>query len=72
MLGFTFSGGGMKIGWHLGVYKALLEEGLEPDITAGTSAGSLITLLLNYNDMEYSENLLLNLTKLSNDLPELQ
>lgn len=40
-IGLALSGGGAKGFVHLGVFKALREFGLEPDIIAGTSAGAL-------------------------------
>ena len=36
-------GSGASRGWsHIGVIKALLEEGIEPDIVCGTSVGAII------------------------------
>jgi NTE family protein len=40
-LGYALSGGGARGFAHLGVLKALDENGLKPDIIAGTSAGAL-------------------------------
>lgn len=40
-IGLALSGGGAKGFVHLGVFKAIKEFGLEPDIIAGTSAGAL-------------------------------
>jgi len=45
-LGLALSGGGARGIAHLGVYQALLEQGKEPDIIAGTSAGALVGSLL--------------------------
>jgi NTE family protein len=39
--GLVLSGGGTRGFAHLGVYKALREAGIEPDIIAGVSAGSI-------------------------------
>lgn len=44
-LGLSLSGGGAKGFAHLGVFKALEECGLKPDIIAGTSVGSLMGAL---------------------------
>lgn len=44
-LGLSLSGGGAKGFAHLGVFKALEECGLQPDIIAGTSVGSLMGAL---------------------------
>lgn len=38
----AFSGGGVKGAAHVGVLKALKEEGLLPDFVAGTSAGAIV------------------------------
>lgn len=40
-VGLVLSGGGTRGFAHLGVYKALKENGIEPDIIAGVSAGSI-------------------------------
>jgi NTE family protein len=45
-LGLSLSGGGARGIAHLGVYQALLEKGMEPDIVSGTSAGALVGSLL--------------------------
>ncbi|TYP47685.1 patatin-like phospholipase family protein [Thermosediminibacter litoriperuensis] len=39
--GLVLSGGGLRGAVHLGILKALKENGLYPDILAGTSAGSI-------------------------------
>ncbi|MDD4514444.1 patatin-like phospholipase family protein [Massilibacteroides sp.] len=44
-LGLALSGGGAKGFAHLGVFKKLEEEGLIPDVIAGTSAGALMGAL---------------------------
>lgn len=44
-IGLALSGGGAKGFAHLGVFKLLEESGLEPEIIAGTSAGSLMGVL---------------------------
>ena len=40
-VGLVLSGGGTRGFAHLGVYKALKENGIEPDIIAGVSAGGI-------------------------------
>ncbi|MGL5681740.1 MAG: patatin-like phospholipase family protein [Marinifilaceae bacterium] len=40
-LGLVLGGGGARGIAHLGVYKALLEAGIKPDIISGTSAGAI-------------------------------
>jgi len=41
-LGLTLSGGGVRGIMHIGVLKALEEEGIRPGIISGTSAGAII------------------------------
>lgn len=62
---FVFSGGGMKIGWHLGVVKAAYQKGYSPHAMIGTSAGALIAGALNYNSVQEVEDLLMSLKKKS-------
>ena len=45
-LGIALSGGGAKGFAHLGVLQALKEEGITPEIIAGTSAGALAGVLI--------------------------
>lgn len=45
-LGIALSGGGAKGFAHLGVIQALKEEGISPEIIAGTSAGALAGVLI--------------------------
>ena len=40
-LGLALSGGGARGFAHLGVYKAMQELGIKPDIISGTSAGAI-------------------------------
>jgi len=40
-LGLVLSGGGARGFAHLGVYKAMQELGIKPDIISGTSAGAI-------------------------------
>lgn len=55
-IGIALSGGGAKGIAHIGVIRALLENGVEPTIVSGTSAGSIIGALyaagLATDDME--------------------
>ncbi len=44
-IGISLSGGGTRGVAHIGVLKALLEEGIVPQVVAGTSAGSIIGAL---------------------------
>lgn len=44
-IGLVLSGGGAKGIAHLGVLKYLLEQGVKPDLIAGTSAGSMVGAL---------------------------
>jgi NTE family protein len=44
-LGLALSGGGVKGFCHLGVLKAMEEEGLRPDVISGVSAGAIIAAL---------------------------
>lgn len=46
MLGIAFSGGGVRASSHLGIYKALLEAGIKPEVFAGTSSGSIVATFL--------------------------
>ncbi len=55
-LAFAFGAGGVRGFAHLGVIKALEEEGVTPDIVVGASAGSIVASLyaagLTYKEME--------------------
>ncbi|MDR2628028.1 MAG: patatin-like phospholipase family protein, partial [Dysgonamonadaceae bacterium] len=44
-VGLALSGGGAKGFAHIGVFRALEEFGIRPDIIAGTSAGALMGAL---------------------------
>lgn len=44
-LGLALSGGGVKALCHLGVLKAMEEEGLKPDVMSGVSAGAVVAAL---------------------------
>lgn len=41
-IGLVLGGGGARGFTHLGVYKALEEKGIKPDIISGTSAGAIV------------------------------
>ena len=45
-IGLALSGGGVRGLAHFGVYKALIEYNLEPQIISGTSAGALVGAFL--------------------------
>ena len=47
-IGLVLSGGGARGVSHLGVVKALYEQGIRPDIISGTSAGAIAGGLLAY------------------------
>jgi len=44
-IGLALSGGGIKCLCHVGVLKAMEEEGLKPDVLSGVSAGAVIAAL---------------------------
>lgn len=44
-IGIAFSGGGARGIAHIGVLKALLENGIEPEVISGASAGSIVGAL---------------------------
>jgi len=44
-IGIAFSGGGIKCLCHVGVLKAMEEEGVKPDLISGVSAGAVIGAL---------------------------
>lgn len=55
-LGIAFGGGGVRGFMHLGVLKALEEEGIKPEVVSGTSAGSIAAVLyasgMSFEEME--------------------
>jgi NTE family protein len=59
-LGLALSGGGVKGFFHLGVLKAMEEEGVKPDVISGVSAGAVIAAL--YAD-GYSPDSILSMFK---------
>ena len=52
MYGLVLEGGGAKGAYHIGAYKALLEEGVEIKGVAGTSVGALNGAMLVQGDYE--------------------
>lgn len=52
MYGLVLEGGGAKGSYHAGVYKAILEEGIEIKAVAGTSIGSLNGAMIVQGDYE--------------------
>ncbi len=47
-IGLVLSGGGARGIMHLGVIKALREQGIQPDFMAGTSAGAIVGALVSH------------------------
>ncbi len=57
-------GSGASRGWsHIGIIKALLREGIEPDIVCGTSVGAMIGSSYLVDKLEYLENWVLGSTR---------
>lgn len=57
-------GGGASRGWsHIGIIKALLREGIEPDIVCGTSVGAMIGACYLAGNLEKLENWVLGSTR---------
>lgn len=52
MYGLVLEGGGAKGSYHIGAYKAILEEGLEIGAVAGTSIGALNGAMIAQGDFE--------------------
>ena len=48
-IGLVFSGGGVRGAAHAGILKALEENGIQPDILSGSSAGALAGALYAAN-----------------------
>ena len=59
-LGLALAGGGVKGAAHIGVIKALEENGIEIDAVAGTSIGSIVAALYS---MGYSTEKMLEILK---------
>lgn len=52
MYGLVLEGGGARGSYHMGVYKAILEEGIEIKAVAGTSIGALNGAMIVQGDYE--------------------
>ncbi|WP_025642500.1 patatin-like phospholipase family protein [Schnuerera ultunensis] len=52
MYGLVLEGGGAKGAYHIGVYKALIEEGIEVKGIAGTSVGALNGAMIAQSDFQ--------------------
>jgi NTE family protein len=59
-LGLALAGGGVKGAAHIGVIKALEENGIKPEAVAGTSIGSIVAALYS---MGYSTEKMLEIFK---------
>ncbi|MDF2612947.1 MAG: hypothetical protein K0S71_733 [Clostridia bacterium] len=62
MLGLALEGGGAKGAFHMGAVKALLEEGYNFDIIAGTSIGAFNAAIIAQGDFELGYSLWQNMT----------
>ena len=62
MIGFALEGGGAKGAYQAGAYIALIQNGIKPDIIAGTSIGSLNAALMAQGDIKKLVDLWLNTT----------
>ncbi len=56
MYGLVLEGGGAKGAYHIGAYRALMEEGIEIQGIAGTSVGALNGAILAQGDYEKPMN----------------
>ena len=57
-------GSGASRGWsHIGIIKALLREGIEPDIVCGTSVGAMIGACYLAGNLVRLENWVLSSTR---------
>lgn len=62
MYGLVLEGGGAKGAYHIGAYKALMEEGIEISGIAGTSVGALNGAILAQGDYEKAYEMWNNMT----------
>ena len=76
--GLVLAGGGAKGSYQIGVWKALMEMGWQPDIITGTSIGSLNGALLAQGDYEIARSMWLTMQEQDvltlpedNSLPEI-
>ena len=54
---FVFSGGGSRGSYQIGVWKALREIGIKPNMIMGTSVGAINATMVVLNDLESAEKL---------------
>ena len=52
MIGLVLEGGGAKGSYHVGAYKAILDEGIEIQGVTGTSAGALNGAMIVQGDFD--------------------
>ncbi|HZK00723.1 MAG TPA: patatin-like phospholipase family protein [Tissierellaceae bacterium] len=57
MIGLVLEGGGAKGSYHIGVYKAIIDEGIKIDGITGTSIGSVNGAMIVQGDFELCHNL---------------
>lgn len=62
MYGLVLEGGGAKGAYHIGAYRALMEEGIEIQGIAGTSVGALNGAILAQGDYEKAYGLWYNMS----------
>ncbi len=62
MYGLVLEGGGAKGAYHIGVYRALLEEGIEVGGVVGTSIGAINGAMIAQGDHEKCSDLWKNVT----------
>ena len=62
MYGLVLEGGGAKGAYHIGAYRALMEEGIEIQGIAGTSVGALNGAILAQGDYEKAYELWYNMS----------
>ena len=57
MIGLVLEGGGARGSYHIGAYKAILEEGIHIDGITGTSIGSLNGAMIVQGDFDICSDL---------------
>lgn len=62
MYGLVLEGGGAKGAYHIGAYKAILEEGIEIGGVSGTSVGALNGAMIVQGDLEKAYELWYNMS----------
>lgn len=60
MTGFALAGGGAKGAYQVGAYVALVNNGIKPDVIAGTSIGAVNAVLMAQGDIHNLINFWLN------------